>query len=66
MKDLTDLWSKLLKYSEKYEITYQMWPEYHAIYIAKDGIDLYSFGSYDPADTMRGALEYLDRITKKS
>ena len=65
MSDLTKLWLRLLKYSEKYEISYQMWPNQHTIYIAKDGVDLYSYGSYEALETMRGALAYLDRITKK-
>lgn len=61
------LMNRLLKYSLKYEISFQMWPNQYTIYIAKDGIDLYSYGGGSgPNETMIGALNYLDRINKKS
>jgi len=41
------------------------WPDQYAIYIAKDGIDLWSFGSSDAKITMNAALKYLNRIQPK-
>lgn len=59
------LMQRLLKYSSKYEINFQMWPKQYSIYISKDGIDLHSVGGYDcPNDVIEVALQYLDRINK--
>lgn len=55
----------LLKYSNKYEITIQFWPDQVAIYIAKDGIDLSSHGG-DFDFAIKRAIEYLNRITKNN
>lgn len=52
---------RLLKYSDRYEISIQFWPEQQAIFIAKDGVDLDSYGS-DFDSSIDKALEYLDRI----
>jgi hypothetical protein len=60
-----DLFARLLEYSKKYEISFQMWPDQKTIYIAKDGVDLTSYGSSDAEWTMRSTLDYLDRINKK-
>ena len=57
--------ARLLKYSDKYEISIQFWPEQQAIYIAKDGVDLQDYGG-DFDDITDKAIEYLDRITNKS
>lgn len=60
------LMHRLMSYSSRYEISFQMWPNQYTIYIAKDGIDLHSCGgdAY-PNEAMKRALEYLDRINKK-
>lgn len=54
-----------MAYSDRYMINFQMWPDHYTIYIEKDSVDLYSYGSYDATETMSKALEYLDRINKK-
>lgn len=59
------LWQRLVSYSNTYEISVQLWPKMKTIYIAKDDVDLYSYGSYDLDDTITKVLEYLDRINKK-
>jgi hypothetical protein len=57
------LLSKLLKFSDKYEISIQFWPETIAVYISKDGIDLKDFGgSFKFA--IGNSIEYLNRINK--
>lgn len=55
---------KLLKYSNKYEINIQFWPNQTAVFIAKDGVDLQDYGG-DFDFAIDSATEYLDRITKK-
>lgn len=58
-----DKLGKLLKYSDKYEINIQFWPEQTAVFIAKDGVDLQDYGgSFDFA--IDRAIEYLTRINK--
>jgi hypothetical protein len=53
----------LLKYSYKYEISLQFWPEEHiAVFIAKHGVDLTSYGG---KYAIINALEYLNRINQK-
>ena len=59
------LLTKIMRYSKKYEISVQFWPDQWAIFIAKDGVDLTSFGG-EPENTLKRGLEYLDRITKSS
>jgi hypothetical protein len=55
----------LISYSSKYEISVQFWPDQTAVYIAKDGIDLNSFGGeFDFA--IGSSIEYLDRINPTS
>jgi hypothetical protein len=56
---------RLLKYSDRYEISIQFWPQQVAVYIAKDGVDLNSWGCYDGSKSITSAIEYLDRINKK-
>ncbi len=54
----------LLKYSYKYEISLQFWPEDHtAVFIAKHGVDLTSYGG---KYAVKNALEYLKRINNES
>lgn len=62
------LWLRLLKYSDRYCINFQMWPEQYTIYIEKDGVELGNFvsGCDTAIESMRFAVEYLDRITRKS
>jgi hypothetical protein len=55
---------QLYRYSDKYEISIQLWPEQYTVYIAKDGIDLESFGSDGVIDTLERALNYLRQINK--
>ena len=58
--DLVKL-AQLLKYSDKYEISVQFWPDQIACYIAKDGVDLHSSGgTFD--HTIKYCTEYLERI----
>lgn len=55
---------KLLKYSDRYEISIQFWPDQTAVYIAKDGIDLQDYGGgFNFA--INKSLTYLNRINKK-
>jgi hypothetical protein len=60
-----ELFKRLMAYSDRYMINFQMWPTYHTIYIEKDNVDLWSYGSYDATETMTVALGYLDRINRK-
>lgn len=63
--EIASLLLRLIDYSEKYEINVQFWPEYKTIYVAKDGIDLYSYGGDDLKLVLSHILAYLDRINKK-
>lgn len=56
-----NLLTKLLKYSDRYEINIQFWPGQTAVYIEKDGIELSEFGG-DSEFSLRKSLEYLNRI----
>jgi len=59
--DLSEL-KKLLRFSDRYEISIQFWPQQIAVYIAKDGVDLTDFGGeFDFA--IGKSIEYLVRIT---
>lgn len=51
----------LISYSHKYEISVQFWPDQTAVYIAKDGVDLNSFGG-DFDFAIGSSIQYLDRI----
>ena len=59
--DLDQL-SRLLAYSDKYEISIQFWPKQTAVYIAKDGVDLQDYGG-DFDFAIGRSIEYLDRVT---
>ena len=59
--DLEQL-SRLLAYSDKYEISIQFWPKQIAVYIAKDGVDLQDYGG-DFDFAIGRSIEYLDRVT---
>ena len=60
--DLEQL-SRLLAYSDKYEISIQFWPEQTAVYIAKDGVDLKDYGG-DFDFAIGRSIEYLNRVTR--
>jgi len=55
---------KLIKYSDRYQISIQFWPEQTAVFIMKDDVDLESFGAYDLEEVVKAALDYLDRINR--
>lgn len=55
---------KLIKYSDRYQISIQFWPEQTAVFIMKDDVDLESFGAYDLEEVVKTALDYLDRINR--
>lgn len=55
---------ELLKYSTKYEINIQFWPDQTAVFIAKDGVDLTDFGG-DFDTVIQQGIDYLTRISKK-
>lgn len=59
--DLLEL-KKLLRFSDRYEISIQFWPQQIAVYIAKDGVDLTDFGG-DFDFAIGKSIEYLVRIT---
>ena len=59
--DLLEL-KKLLRFSDKYEISIQFWPQQIAVYIAKDGVDLKDFGG-DFDFAIGKSIDYLVRIT---
>jgi len=53
----------LLAYSDRYELDIQFCPEYVAVYVAKDGVNLIDFGGGgDFAIDM--SLDYLKRINR--
>ncbi len=60
--DLEQL-SRLLKYSDDYEISIQFWPKQTAVYISKDGIDLQDYGG-DFDFAIGRSIEYLDSVTR--
>lgn len=57
---------RLLKYSDRYEISIQFWPNQIAVFIAKDGVDLNSWGDSTGEKSIDSAIQYLNRINKKS
>jgi len=57
---------RLLRYSDRYEISIQFWPGQIAVFIAKDGVDLDSWGCSDGSKSIKSAIEYLDRINHKN
>lgn len=54
--------ANLLKYSDKYEISIQFWPDQIAVFICKDGVDLKDFGGGFEFAVSK-SISYLDRIT---
>lgn len=65
MKNITfaqmALLHRLLRYSNRYEINIQFWPDQTAVYIAKGGVDLESYGG-DFDFAIKSAIAYLKRI----
>lgn len=61
--DLSKL-PRLLRFSDKYEISIQFWPEQIAVYIEKDGVELTSYGG-SFAFAIKNAISYLERINPK-
>jgi hypothetical protein len=59
-----ELFTRLMAYSDRYMISFQMWPDQYAIYIAKDDVELHSTGSSNAIETMTYAVNYLDRINR--
>lgn len=57
------LLTRIIRYSNRYEINVQFWPDQWAIYISKDDVELTSFGG-NPEETLRCGVEYLDRINR--
>lgn len=54
---------QLLRFSDRYEINIQFWPEQTAVYISKDEVELESYGG-DFDFAIKKSLEYLNRINK--
>lgn len=55
---------RLLKYSDRYEISIQFWPKQIAVYISKDMVELKDYGG-DFDFAIKRSIEYLDRINNK-
>lgn len=58
-----DKLGKLLKYSDRYEISIQFWPDQTAVFIEKDGVELESYGG-DFDFAIDSSIAYLRRINK--
>ena len=59
--DLKQL-ARLLKYSDRYDISIQFWTDQIAVFISKHDVELKDYGGdFDFAITR--SIEYLDRIT---
>lgn len=54
---------ELLKFSDRYEISIQFWPDQIAVFIVKDGIELIDYGG-DFDFAVNKSIEFLKRITK--
>ncbi len=60
----TNKLKSLIRYSDRYEISIQFWPDQTAVYISKDDVDLTSFGG-DFDFAIGSAFDYLKRINIK-
>lgn len=60
-----DLLSKLLKYSDRYEISVQFWPKQTAVFIEKGGVELKSYGG-DFDFAIGESIKYLNKINKEN
>lgn len=63
-KEQLKMLSSLIGYQNIYEISIQFWPEGVTVYIAKDGIDLTSFGG-DFDFSIGKSLRYIEGLVKK-
>lgn len=57
------LLEQLIRFSDRYELSIQFWPDQTAVYISKDGVELISYGG-DFDFTIGAAISYLQRINK--
>jgi hypothetical protein len=57
------LLKRLLKYSNRYEISIQFWPDMTAVFIQKDGVQLFDIGN-DFKVAITDSINYLDRISQ--
>lgn len=62
-REKLDKLERLLKYSDRYEINIQFWPDQTAVYTGKDDVELESYGG-DFDFAIDKSIEYLDRINK--
>lgn len=58
-----DLLAKLLTFSDRYEITLQLWPGQTSVTILKDGVELQDYGG-DFEFAVTRSIDYLKRINK--
>lgn len=59
-----NLLAQLLKFSDRYEISIQFWPEQTAVFISKGGVELVDYGG-GFKHSIESALSYLKRINKQ-
>ena len=59
------LLSELLKFSDRYEISIQFWPDQISVFIAKDDVNLIDYGG-DFKFSVGQSIEYLNRITNNN
>lgn len=65
MSKESELLEKLLNYSDRYDINFQMFYKNYSIYIERDGVPLWDYvGAKDPVEVMEKALEYFRDIRK--
>lgn len=61
----SELFEKLLQFSDRYDISFQLWSGRYSIDIARDGVPLWDYGgSHEPAEVMEKALQYLKDVRK--
>lgn len=58
------LLTKLLSYTDRYDISIQFWVDQTAVYISKGGVDLESYGG-DAESTFQQSIDYLKRINRE-
>jgi len=64
--ELANAMTEISKWGGKYEISFQFWGVgNNNVYIAKDGVDLYSSGGFDtPLKSVKKAIEYIHKINR--
>jgi len=55
---------RIMAYSQRYEISMQLWPNQKVVFLAKDGVDLTSYGCEDINESMDFIIKYLDRVNR--